>query len=151
MSALAVSVFCARAVRHSMPKILWQDSYSVGFPTLDEHHKHLARLINQLSDFGTGEGNSEAVDEVIMALVQYAMYHFEHEEKLMDSLGYPRLDSHRLEHTQFCEVITETSYGATLGIIDLNHLTDYLVRWWKNHILQEDMQLKSYFLTGSPA
>lgn len=128
-----------------MPKILWQDTFSVGIPTLDQHHQHLATLINRLSEFGSGEGNSEPVDEILSALVQYAMYHFEHEEKLMASLDYPRLDKHRLEHTQFFEVITETSYGATLGIIDISHLSDYLVRWWKNHILHEDMQLKPYF------
>lgn len=129
-----------------VPKILWQDSFSVGSPTLDEHHQQLARLINRLADLGTGDGHSEAADEVISALVQYAMYHFEHEERLMESLHYPRLDKHRVEHTQFCEVITETSYGATLGIVDIAQLTDYLARWWRNHILHEDMLLKPFFV-----
>jgi hemerythrin-like metal-binding protein len=128
-----------------MSKILWHDSFSVGVQILDEHHQTLARLINRLSDCPSGTEHSETVVDAISELVQYALYHFDHEERLMAAHDFPRLAKHREEHSQFCEVITETSYGATLGIIDLQHLIDYLNRWWKNHILFEDMQFKPYF------
>jgi hemerythrin len=129
----------------TMPQIVWHDSYSVGVNILDEHHRHLAWLINRLSDCTGGSEHSERVVDVISELVQYAMYHFEHEEKLMETHGFPRLEKHRGEHTQFCEVISETSFGATLGIIEISQLVEYLIRWWKNHILYEDMQFKPFF------
>lgn len=130
----------------TMPKIVWHDEYSVGVNILDEHHRHLAWLINRLSECSGDPGHSEQVGDVIGELVQYAMYHFEHEEMLMTRHGFPRLDKHRGEHTQFCEVITETSFGATLGIIEISQLVEYLTRWWKNHILYEDMQYKPFFV-----
>jgi len=128
-----------------MSKIIWHESFSVGVEMLDEHHKYLAKLINQLSDYNACTTSSEQVVDVISELVQYALYHFKHEEELMARHQFPKLDKHSGEHTQFCEVITETSYGATIGIIDITHLADYLVRWWKNHILHEDMQFKPFF------
>jgi hemerythrin-like metal-binding protein len=73
------------------------------------------------------------------------MYHFDHEEQLMAKHGYPMLPNHRAGHTQFCEVISETNYGGVLGIIEVSDLTDYLIRWWKSHILLEDMQYKPFF------
>jgi len=135
----------------TMSKIVWHDSFSVGVTVLDEHHRHLAWLINRLADCTGGAAHSERVVDVIGELVQYAMYHFEHEEKLMAAHDFPRLDKHRGEHTQFCEVITETSFGATLGIIDISHLVEYLIRWWKNHILYEDMQFKPFFAARNVA
>jgi hemerythrin len=63
----------------------------------------------------------------------------------MEEHDYPQLASHRAEHVQFCEVIAETCYGASLGVIGAHELYDYLARWWKNHILYEDMKYKPFF------
>jgi len=128
-----------------MPQIVWNDSFSVGVKTLDEHHKYLAHLINRLAESASSTVLSEPVVDVISELIQYAMYHFHHEEELMAMHNYPNRQKHCGEHTQFCEVITETTYGATRGIIDISHLITYLIRWWKNHILHEDMQFKPFF------
>lgn len=128
-----------------MPKIQWSESFSVGVSVLDEHHQHLAKLINQLSEETVASADQESLVDVISGLVAYAKYHFEHEEALMEKHGFPRFHKHCMEHNQFYEVIAETSYGTSLGIIDVEHLVDYLVRWWKNHILHEDMQYKPFF------
>lgn len=128
-----------------MTHIIWHDSYSVGVTILDEHHRHLAWLINRLADCAGDAAHTERVVDVIGELTQYAMYHFQREEDLMTRHGFPRLDKHCGEHTRFCEVITETSFGATLGIIDISRLVEYLISWWKNHILHEDMNFKIFF------
>lgn len=128
-----------------MSRILWHDSYSVGVAKLDEHHQHLAKLINQLAEQTAAPVHSEQVVDSISELIQYAMYHFAHEERLMAEHEFPRHARHCEEHQQFCELIAETSYGATLGINTTGHLLDYLTQWWENHILFEDMQYKPFF------
>lgn len=138
-------IFPILSLSTSMTHIIWHDSYSVGVTILDEHHRHLAWLINRLADCAGDAAHTERVVDVIGELTQYAMYHFEHEENLMTMHGFPRLEKHRGEHTRFCEVITETSFGATLGIIDISRLVEYLISWWKNHILHEDMNFKMFF------
>lgn len=128
-----------------MPKILWNPSFSIGSAVLDEHHQHLAGLINRLAECATGGAHSEAFVDVLCELAQYAKYHFTHEEKLMEEHGFPRRQMHSGEHTRFCEAISDTSYEATQGCCDIEHLVCYLSDWWERHILQEDMQLKPFF------
>lgn len=128
-----------------MPKITWHPSYSVGVEELDEHHQHLAHLINQLPGCFADADHSEKLVDILTALVSYAKYHFEYEERFMAEHDYPLLEPHRAEHVQFCEVIAETCYGASLGVIGAQDLYSYLTRWWKHHILHEDMKYKPYF------
>jgi hemerythrin len=129
--------------RYDTVPIEWNERYSVGVRILDQHHQHLAGLINQLSEQKDDNIRSEKTVDILTALVNYAEYHFRHEEDLMAAAAYHELDAHRQEHQHFCEVIAETCYGATLGIIGVKELFAYLTRWWKNHILLEDMKYKS--------
>lgn len=131
--------------------ISWNESFSVGEKTLDKHHQHLANLINQLSNYESDNLHSEQLVEILSALVKYAEYHFQHEEDLMAEVAYDGLDSHRQEHAHFCEVIAEICYGATLGVISAKELFNYLTRWWRNHILLEDMKYKPYLDEMPPA
>lgn len=122
--------------------IFWNESLSVGEPTLDKHHQHLAHLINQLGGRESDTLKSEQMVDILSALVKYAEYHFRHEEELMAEAAYEHLESHRQEHLHFCEVVAEICYGATLGVISAKELFSYLTRWWRNHILLEDMKYK---------
>lgn len=122
--------------------ISWNDSYSVGVATLDEHHRQLARLINQLAECITESLRSEKMGDILTALINYAKYHFQHEEDLMAEAAYADLDRHRMEHQKFCEVMAETCYGVTLGLIGSKDLFTYLTQWWRHHILVEDMKYK---------
>jgi len=122
--------------------ITWDDSFSVGVAILDEHHRQLARLINQLSECLSDNLHSEKMVDILTALVRYAEYHFLHEENLMADAGYADLDQHRKGHLQFCEIIAETCYGVSLGIVGTTELFSYLTHWWRSHILLEDMKYK---------
>lgn len=130
--------------------IFWNESLSVGEPTLDRHHQHLAQLINQLSVRESDNLKSEQMVDILSALVKYAEYHFRHEEGLMAEAAYDDLDAHRQEHLHFCEVVAEICYGATLGVITAPELFSYLTRWWRNHILLEDMKYKPWLQALSP-
>ena len=143
-------------MRNELSPISWNDSFSVGVATLDAHHQQLARLINQLTECMASSMQSEKMVDILTALIQYAEYHFEHEENLLAEAGYADLDEHRKEHMQFCEVIAETCYGVTLGIVGTRELFSYLTQWWRNHILHEDMKYKPVLspignLPGVPA
>lgn len=129
--------------------IQWNANYSVGISMLDQHHQYLATLINQLAEISNDDSKSEKVGDILGALISYARYHFHHEEEMMAANNYRDLESHRLEHQNFCEIIAETCYGATLGVIGVKELFNYLTRWWKNHILLEDMKYKPY-LAATP-
>lgn len=130
-------------------QIFWNESYSVGVHALDVHHQHLAKLINQLDCRHSDDLNSEEVTSILTDLIAYTEYHFRHEEELMAAVDYAELENHRREHMHFSEVIAEICFGATLGVLTAKELFSYLTRWWRNHILLEDMKYKPYLLAVS--
>ena len=63
-----------------MPLFVWNDSYSVKVAELDNQHKKLIGLINQLYD-AMKEGKGKDVLEVIFTeLIEYTKNHFSAEE-----------------------------------------------------------------------
>jgi hemerythrin-like metal-binding protein len=128
--------------RYETHPITWNESFSVGVDLMDQHHQQLASLINRLAERTSEDLNSEPMVDILGALVRYAEYHFRQEEELMATANYQELETHRQEHLQFCEIISETCYGASLGIVGARELFSYLTRWWRNHILHEDMKYK---------
>lgn len=137
------------STQDSMRQIHWNETFSVGDDMLDKHHQHMARLINQVGGMESEDAHSEPLVDVLSSLVKYVEYHFEHEERLMAQLEYRELESHRQEHVHFCEVVAEICFGASLGIISARDLFSYLTRWWRNHILIEDMKYKPLLIEAS--
>ena len=127
--------------------IEWQDSYSVGINSIDQQHKKLVNLINQLQtavDYSTGEEfEREALDE----LVKYTKTHFAHEESLMQQYGYPDYEPHTAEHKKMIgiveDVLTEYDQDKERAILSaLNFLRDWLI----NHINGTDKQYSSFLI-----
>lgn len=48
-----------------MPKIVWNESYSVGVAELDTHHRQLADLINRLTEYRQIPCNLAFVDDTL--------------------------------------------------------------------------------------
>jgi len=80
--------------------IQWKDEYNVGIDSIDQQHRKLVNLINQLQtavDYSTGEEfEREALDE----LVDYTLTHFGYEEGLMEKYGYPEFEPHKAQHKE---------------------------------------------------
>lgn len=70
-------------------KIEWNDSYLLGVPEIDQQHKHLIAIANELYDVATGD---ESVYEtkmpvILKKLTDYTVYHFSMEEPLQKKIG----------------------------------------------------------------
>ena len=128
--------------------IEWKNEYSVGIDSIDQQHKKLVNLINQLQtavDYSTGEEfEREALDEV----VDYTRTHFTYEEGLMEQHGYPDFEPHKAQHrkmiTRVEEVIKEYEQDSDVAIQDA---LDFLRDWLIHHINGTDKQY-SEFLRG---
>lgn len=128
--------------------VRWEDAFSVGNLHIDEQHSILIDTINQLAS-AESLHNHHCVSMIIDELVSYAAFHFDFEERLMASSGYPYLDEHRIIHQAFVKWVTDlrdeyTTYGKRpLGEAVLNYLRD----WLSHHILGEDQRYRP-FLQG---
>lgn len=125
---------------------LWDESYSVGHPTLDSQHRRLLRICNELADcveFNTPDSDSR-FHEILNDLADYAREHFATEETVLKRLGYPHLKEHEQDHFTYIEAFTDILAHASRGMLDKAGTLLFLAKWWSDHILVTDMQYRSY-------
>ena len=58
----------------------WTEELSVGVPSIDEQHKVLIRLLNELFDATQAERGQTLLGKVLNELADYTVYHFQYEE-----------------------------------------------------------------------
>lgn len=117
----------------------WSEKLATGVPEMDEQHKKLLNIINELYEAMKQGKGREVVDKVISELVKYTDYHFASEENLMSKYGYPELANHKKEHEYFKNKIKEFSDKKAKGEITLSiEIMNFLKDWLTNHIMHTD-------------
>jgi len=81
-----------------MAYLEWNGKFSVQVAVLDEQHKKIFAMINDLDALRERKAEARVVGGVLVKLLDYAHHHFSTEENSMAEAGYPDLEAHRLEH-----------------------------------------------------
>jgi hemerythrin len=119
--------------------------FSVGHPKLDEQHKTIIGLINQLSVDYHSDFGADLYIFTMKELKHYIEWHLRYEEKLMKTVGYPDLENHTKGHLGFIKKVEELTVGLNeIPPTMKEDIIDFLNDWFNNHILIEDMKLKPY-------
>ena len=117
----------------------WHPDFSVNVNELDDQHRYLVSLINNLYDAMMNGENREALGKLINQLVIYAAMHFAKEEDYFDRLGYPDTDAHAKAHTAFEKKVTEFEDAFKRGEQDLSiDVMNFLCNWLVGHIKGSD-------------
>ena len=77
----------------------WSERFSVGITKLDDHHKVLFNIINDMKIECDKEKPGE-LDGFFRALLEYTEYHFTAEEAVMKKMNYPQIEDHKKQHPQ---------------------------------------------------
>ena len=127
-----------------MPIITWEEKFSVGNDIIDEQHKKLLDLVNQLFDSMRQGQSKEILGELLDSLVDYTVYHFAEEETAMRKAEYSKLAAHIKIHESFIKKISDfqSEYKSGNSYISLDIIT-FLKDWILNHILVQDTKYKS--------
>ena len=83
--------------------IEWSNELSVGIEEIDEQHKVLVDLLNQIHEAIQQRHGAEATGEIIDRLGEYTRIHFAVEESLMRILHYSEYERHKEEHDRLIE------------------------------------------------
>jgi len=126
----------------------WNDNLSVNIKEIDEQHKKLLAMINELFDaMKTGKGK-EVTGKTLTGLIEYVGTHFANEERLMEKHNYPGFIAHKGEHTKLTQQAKDIHHQFLQGKPVLNvELMNFLKSWLQNHILGTDKKY-SPFLNG---
>jgi hemerythrin len=130
-----------------MPLINWDDSLSVGVDYIDNQHKQLVSIINQLNDAMLQDKGNEVMCEILDDLVEYTKSHFKSEEHLMKKYGYPESSEHIKEHEKLTKQVIDfaESYREGKAIITLS-VMNFLKDWLSNHIFETDKTFGQFLL-----
>lgn len=136
-----------------MAFLTWNDKMSVGSESLDNDHRTLLGLINQLHNhLDATPLDHAALDAVFDELLAYTRYHFEVEERLMKLCRYPDYEVHRELHAALTDEVERLVAGfrADPARFKPRKAYDFLSDWLMKHILREDMKYRP-FLQNKPA
>ncbi len=131
--------------------VSWDETLSVGIDVIDEHHRYLFELTNDLIDVIVNKLGTREVGRVLRQLRQYAKVHFRAEERMMAHYGFGGLERQQLQHQQLHDKLQEfhEEFHANPFIAQFEVMT-YLQEWLVAHIRQEDTQLRALVIeTGS--
>lgn len=119
----------------------WSDSLSVKNVELDEQHKKIICIINDLHYALLKKKGNEILDDILEELVDYAKLHFSAEEKLFEKLDYPGAEAHIAQHCEFVNKVLSFKWDLERGKVTLSiDVMEYLVSWFLGHIQRVDQE-----------
>jgi hemerythrin-like metal-binding protein len=125
-----------------MSFMAWNDRLIVGIKAIDDDHRKLVRLINELFD-GIEEGRGrETLEEILDSLVNYTQYHFAKEEALLFDAGMPTASAHKKLHDDMVAVVlrAQQEYKRSgVGSPSLEMMV-ILKDWLFDHIMGADQR-----------
>jgi hemerythrin-like metal-binding protein len=131
-----------------MAIITWNQDFSVGVSELDEQHKKLIAIINQLFTLYSEKKFSNIdVNPIFQELIDYADQHLSTEEHYFSLYNYPKKDQHIALHDAYRKKIAELSAGYEKENSEktLFAINDFLNEWWTWHINNVDKEYTAYF------
>lgn len=125
------------------------DDCITGIEKIDEEHRHLFELLNEIDDELRQPENDIRLTsmKIMKELKEYASYHFKDEEEYMESIQDEELPRQRRAHQAFIQKINSFNLvgASNEQVITITHeILDYMARWLLNHIIGSDTMIGKF-------
>ncbi len=131
-----------------LQQFVWNDKLMLGVGAMDDEHQILVGKINALIDAMSLQyikADKIALYNAFKDLASYTREHFSHEEKFMETIGYPQLNSHKKIHEKLLEQVGRYGEQIERGTLDDQKLISFLRNWLISHIMGVDMQYAHHY------
>ena len=126
--------------------INWEKKYSIGFEEIDNQHKKLVEMINELHKSFTHGGSIKTADKIIGDMIEYTDYHFKIEEKYFEKYNYSEKQEHIIQHKSFVKQVTEFYNDFQDGSVTIGfEIMNFLRKWLLEHIEGSDNKYAKEF------
>jgi len=119
----------------------WNKAYEVGDKDIDAQHQWLFQVAQKIQDPEAGLAEEK---EIIKELHHYTNIHFKKEEALMRKFSYPGLEAHQELHRKLIGNLEDLQQIDEYKRGGLVHLVELLMKWVRQHILEQDVQFIEY-------
>ncbi len=89
-----------------MQPIQWKEHFKIDVQEIDEQHKVLLDIFNQIVTSVEKKNEWQATSSIVDSLIHHAYRHFATEERYMIKHQYPDLPSHIGKHLDFIKKVT---------------------------------------------
>lgn len=125
--------------------IKFDDAHLVGIDVIDDQHRHLVLLLNQLNQALANPHTNEHIHQLFVEVINYTVDHFKTEFQLMQEANYPDIAAHEEVHERLLQEIRDVMQHFDQGneLLILQTLKDWLL----NHIVQSDQPLADFLIS----
>lgn len=128
----------------------WNDNFNIGVQIIDEQHKILVKILNQLASHIAFKADIPTLNVILDELVDYTVFHFQAEEGIWNQ-HFPNdcLElEHKKTHTGFVETISRAreQIASESEEAVIESLLSFLTRWLATHILEKDRYMGAVVL-----
>ncbi|MCX8069933.1 MAG: bacteriohemerythrin [Thermodesulfovibrionales bacterium] len=129
-----------------MEQFVWSEDLAVGIDEIDNQHKKLIGLINQLAILKEQQtSDREYIHSLLSELFNYTIYHFFTEEQIMENISYPEYGSHKMEHVNLSARVVDYFERFSRGEEYLqSEIYEFLKAWLNSHIKNTDTKLGKF-------
>lgn len=119
----------ADATGSSPLHLVWQEAYESGEPTIDDEHRQIFAMANDLIDAVFRlQADPRTVRQALDALVEQVRQHFADEEAILARHQYADLELHRRAHTGLLRRAGYLKEQAQAGTVSLGAFVEYLAQ-----------------------
>ncbi len=121
--------------------------YFTGIESIDNEHKKLFEIANKVYELFHNEfipDKYDYINEVFEELREYTIFHFKSEEEYMESIGYKKIFTQKIQHGEFvqkltdmCEKLEADHHQDSL----IEESLDFLANWLVDHIMHQDKMI----------
>lgn len=128
-----------------MSIVNWDDAYSVDIQEIDEQHKHLIDIMNELYMAMASTSSRTHIGAILDKLMDYTKVHFAVEETLMRLFNYEGYQEHKAVHDHIVNRVMDFQRKFHAGNDRVGmELLMFLKEWLFHHINDQD---KKYVAT----
>lgn len=128
-----------------MKIIEWDEKFSVGIKEIDDQHKVLVEILDELYLAMLKARGNEVVEATLDKVIRYTKSHFSTEELLFKKYSYPEEKLHKAEHDAMLKKVDafrrDFKNGKLIGV-DLMH---FLKKWFVEHLQTTDYRYVKFF------
>ena len=124
--------------------IVFNDSHIIGVSEIDQQHRKLVEIINQLNRAIIHNTGNDEIKELFDGLIEFVVVHFETELRFMQQYDFPYMAPHDSAHNHLICVLVNFSRQIHLGkdLLALQSIKDWLI----DHIKNEDKLLGAFLM-----
>ena len=129
--------------------ISWRDAMSIDGGQIDDDHRHLFSLINEIERLLDGEFDVKEILVALKKLQYYTVYHFAREEAIQKQIGYAEWEEHAEKHRLLVANVGNAITVFEKEIAEYKHdrIRDNVLRllqaWIVGHVLKHDIPMRS--------